>query len=528
MHATHVVILAVLVAASATQAGSLHDLNFHPPARAGPSVAVHGAHWLVLVFSNATGADATAVFPAAAQVQEFKEASANLYADPLNPPTYYPPLPAQTRSVGPADVALAFHKPGPASLYLEAEHITWKATGPGTLVASHQNPCADPAVSNAFVEERAARYNRLCPPSGLVAVTGEWQAPPVQFTLTAENVTVAEWHDAATACSGVPASECPAGGDRQDDSTTVAPARAERRLLTFERLTTRGGHVEAEGSAALVFGGGPTLDLDVVGAARLPAASAPPACPGCTSPDGQTLLIQGNFTLGAITAQPDGTLSAQLAGDVRAAKLDESVLDPASLLGVGAAAGVVAAGLGLAWLVKVLWGALFTKMRPEKAVENDARRAIRDYVAGNPGATFRELRGVTGLKSALLNHHLRVLKGGGLIHEQGHGASRRFLPPGLTSEEQRMKAILLREEPVNEVYELVRRHPWLAQGDLLDLAARELGFSRSTTQHRLGRLVKAGLLVVRHEGRFKLHAVAEAPASFRSVTVPVAPIAVGR
>jgi DNA-binding transcriptional ArsR family regulator len=525
MQGTAVALAAVLVlvpAVAAADPGDALDVTFHPPAQIGPVVAANGTQWLLVLFSNSSQARGSVSFPDSTEGVQYNEVQSlstvpNVTTDapadaPLPPvPKQYPPMQAD----------LAFGAVG--SLFVEAEGIDVQESGlDATLEHEAAGMCATPTVGQQHERERSARFERLCPGES-VALRLEAQRLP-SFAVRATGIKAVEWHGAAIECHSPSAADCPTGGQRQEDSSGLARIHNVRRLLTFERTAGNGGNLTLSGSAVFLMAGGRSLDLAVEGHARLPLASAPPACSGCMAPDGQTLLATGNFTLHAVSWRPDGTLSGKLAGNLAAVRLDETAIDPATLLGAGAVLAGAAAAVGLALLAKPLLGSLFTKMAPGRALGNASRRRILDHIQQHPGATLRELMRATGLSSKSTQHHVRVLKAAGHLEEQAHGNSRRFFLPGPAPAAERTKAILLRKKPLSDLYELVRRHPWLAQSDILDLAARELGFSRSTTQHRLGRLISGGLVAVRHAGRIKLHAVQEAPTSFRPLTPPVSVI----
>lgn len=514
MQRTALVVFTLALVAGSGSAAGLDDVRFSPPAQVGPSVGIEGSQWLLVVFSNMTAGAGVARLPEASLQEEFHDATVKYREDTFSTefPAYVP-APGLSSQLPPLEAALSFTGLGPGSLYIEAENLSWSYQGAETsLDRKPDGICLMPFVGLDRFRERAARYDELCPPVSVHLLTpANLNATPT-FSLKASGVEVLEWHNAAVQCVGT--DQCPGGGAREEETEQVGTITLQRRFLDFRRLTTTGAELEFSGSAVALVGGGPVLDLAINGQARLPLASASAACPGCAAPADQTMALAGNFSLTGIAIQPDGWLAGRVEGDVRSLRFDETSMDPATVFGVGAAV-ATAATVGLVLLLKPLLAAMFTKMRSDNALLNKSRRAIHDYIQQFPGTTLREIRRGTGLASGTVQKHMRALKETGHVIEQRHGATRRFFPPGQDSTAKRTQIILLREKPLGQLFELVRRNPWLSQGDFMNLARRELDWSRSTTQHRLGRLVRGGLVAVRKQGRFKLHAVAETDSSFR-------------
>lgn len=507
-------VAALLLAVPAADA-ALNDLQFVPPATMGPSTAVKGGQWALLVFSNATAASAALRLPAPSQGTEFLETSVRPRGGPMDPvPTQALPLAEVPQSFPPLDVALRFAARDHASLYVEAERIDWSVEGLESTLRHHEAFSLFPSslVGPGSFEQRAARYDEFHPAAGVAFQAGSEETLVPRFVLSAANVTVAEWHQAAVTCAQA---DCPGGGQRDESSPEAGPVAIDRRLLSFQRLTGTGGSLAAEGSSVLALVGGSRVDVEVVGQARLPVANAPPACAECVSPDGRTIRLDGTLSFSGLSVQPDGTMRADVGGDIVGVRLDEAAVDPVLLTGLGVALTATAATAGLLLAAKAILGSLFTRMRPDRALLNATRRGIHSYVEAHPGASLREVAESLGVAVGTVHHHVRVLVGSGRLVEQGHGRARRLFLPSFATEHQRTEAILLREPALKALHDLVRLHPWLTQNDLVDLAARRLASSRSTTQHRLSRLAKGGLLQVRRQGRFRLYGVAEPPSTFR-------------
>ena len=511
-------IVFVLLASAAGASPGL-DLRFHPPAQVGPRLQFTGGQWMVLVFSNQTRADGYVHFAAASAGQQFNEAQTYHDFPPVSDGPKDAPAPGLPKQYPPFAANLSYGG-GPASLYIEAQAISWNTTGADASLDHHPFfGCLLSYVGQGVYDERSGRYDKLCPGESVNAKLDGAVLP--QFKLRAVGVKAVEWHNASLTCAAA-SSDCPTGGDRQEQRFAAGGGYFIRRQLTFERVNGN-GTLEMHGSAAFVMAGGRSLDVAVAGHARLPLASAPPACQGCLAPDGQTFQATGDFTLHGAAIQPDGSLSSHIDGQLANVRFDEAIVAPGALFGIGTAvAAGVAAAVGLGLLVKPLLGSLFTRLRPDAVLRNRNRRAIHEHIEANPGTSFSELRRALGLGVETVRLHLRVLLSAGKVVEQRHGNTRRFFPPGF-AETNRTRIILLRTAVLDDLYALVERHTNLSQKELVELAAHDYGWKRATTQHRLGRLISGGLVVARRQGRMVLHAVQAAPGSFRALT-PVAPV----
>lgn len=134
---------------------------------------------------------------------------------------------------------------------------------------------------------------------------------------------------------------------------------------------------------------------------------------------------------------------------------------------------------------------------------NRNRARIRAVVAAKPGLSFRAISRATGIASGTARHHLSVLQRRREIVEERVG--RRLLayyPAGL-DESKRLKARIQRDAALAQVYETVRRLGQPCQSMILDAVEQP----RSTTQHRLGRLVAMGAVSVRHGVRRSFYEV---------------------
>jgi DNA-binding transcriptional ArsR family regulator len=366
------------------------------------------------------------------------------------------------------------------------------------IMVSHADDCSDSlAGSEESLHYLDARYYDLCPAVEgaflLLRPTGE----AANLTIDSEGLRQAEWHNVQSTC---PTSSCPATS-RRNVQTSRGPfwnmTTASYEFTHVEMSGDTSFHLEAKPRMVLV--GGPDIDLLIDGWLRMPRVEGG-ACQSCIA-DGATLQATGLISLTHLRPTEDGRLTGMLGGDLESARSDETAVDPAAVLGnLPAAVVVTAAAAGLLLLVKVLFGALFTRMTGEEALEHPNRKRLVEHVAKDPGINFRALVRVSGIAAGTTRHHLTILVRSGVITEQGFGATRRFFA-GQAGGDWEHK-VLLREPGLRHLHDWVAANPGVTQMQALDAMAGA-GWSRSTTQHRLQRLCEGGALEARWQGRYK-------------------------
>lgn len=147
----------------------------------------------------------------------------------------------------------------------------------------------------------------------------------------------------------------------------------------------------------------------------------------------------------------------------------------------------------------------------ERALEHPKRQAIFHYVQQNPGANFREVVRRTSIPAGTVRHHLTVLQRSGHLVERPHRSTIRLFE-NRAFDQAWHAVVLLREPALAGLHAWLKANPGSAQKDVLE-GMEAAGWSRSTTQHRLSRLVEAGLVSLRLQGRLKIYAAAEPTAA---------------
>ncbi len=165
--------------------------------------------------------------------------------------------------------------------------------------------------------------------------------------------------------------------------------------------------------------------------------------------------------------------------------------------------------------------ALLTKLKPQNALSHPKRKALMDYIKARPGATFRELLRATGIHSGTARHHVAVLVRSGLVMQQDHKSTHRFFENHGKFNDNWSEVVLLREPELKQLHAWLAANPNSPQKAIL-AAAGEWGWGRSTTQHRLARLAEDGLVVIKQQGRLKLHSVTNAQPA-KAPVVPARP-----
>ncbi|HVL86943.1 MAG TPA: winged helix-turn-helix transcriptional regulator [Candidatus Thermoplasmatota archaeon] len=157
-------------------------------------------------------------------------------------------------------------------------------------------------------------------------------------------------------------------------------------------------------------------------------------------------------------------------------------------------AGVPAAKFGL---LKFAVVPLYTRLRRPDVVEHRHRERLLSEVRGDPGVDATELKRRTGLAWGTIVYHLSVLERERLVSSLREGRHRRFFPQGEIDHGLREPLAVLRNERASHVLSAIRGAPGLAQKDL----SRATGLTPSTVHWHVERLLDAGLVWRRHEGR---------------------------
>lgn len=136
-------------------------------------------------------------------------------------------------------------------------------------------------------------------------------------------------------------------------------------------------------------------------------------------------------------------------------------------------------------------------------LQQPTRRALHEAVAAAPGITFRALVGAVGRPSGTVRHHLDMLLRSEVLREQRAGCALAYVLA--TDQRDAAQLAVLRAPGMALLRDFVANHGRVCQREVLDA----FDAPRGTTQHRLKRLVQAGLVRVAAQGR---HLFYEVPA----------------
>ena len=389
------------------------------------------------------------------------------------------------------------------AVYIEAESISTTA---GQTIGQIDYKASDEGLLKfKRPEDKESNLYRNHLPAGQQAVTRLEGTVPTRFALEATGVRSIEWYNASVECQG---DGCPAPGGPSDATlASISGYNATSERDTYSGMVGALGNVSLTGSFDYLVAGADLLTAGINGRLRLPLATSSPSCDSCIAPTEQTLTLEGSIELRSLQYH-EGSLHGQLVGDLQTARLDETSIDPALL--TGPATAVVAATAAGLFVLKFLLAPLFTRLSKEQALEHPRRRAIFEHVQRNPGTSFRETARVVGIAAGTVRHHLNVLQRAGMVVERPHGATVRFFENHGKHDADWVEVVMLREPALRLLFDWLKQHPKSPQTAILE-AMEVHGWSRSTTQHRLSRLVDAGLATIRLQGRYKMYSVADKP-----------------
>lgn len=492
-----VFILVICILPSVAAVVKLPNLEFGLPAQAGPKISATEASWALLVFDSQQ-AMGRVNFIHEETLQTAVEESLILEATTSRDRTLIP-QPSQSPTTQQVPASFHLNSSGISSVFVSGLNV--KMSLDNTQLAILSNSAGDDLAAYPGADlslERAARYDLLSGGSGTVLLSkGGSSSASVQV----EEIRNLELHGFSFSCP-----ECPDGNDRKIDQTDIPGIRAEQRALAFHSFKAAGGNMTVQGAPKFIVFGGKTPSLVVDGSIRLPGVEGL-TCADCSLDAAGTLAVSGRVWMNAIQASGNNRASADVSGEIASARLGEREISPELLAGIPAA---TAATLGLVLLVKFLAVPLFTRLSKEEALEHPNRQRIFSYVQEHPGANFREVARETGIASGTVRHHLTVLERAGHLVEHAHQGTVRLFENHGKFDQTWSDVVLLREPPLAQIHAWLKENPNSPQKDILE-AFEVQGWSRSTTQHRLARLVEGGVATVRLQGRLKFYGLAVRP-----------------
>lgn len=510
MHHSIVISIAALIAV--TPAATASSVRFELPAQFEGEATVHkGVR--ILLFSLHPADLATFVVDAVNQSEWANRTLTIGKAEHTAIGGGSTPWLEQTESgAAPEAFNMSFGTRGPASLYIEAEAIQITGDLGGVLVPRRTEASYADLTPGISQDQFIYRPHPFDLGDAFVQIL-----PSGLLEITASNVRFMEWFNAEPRCESV---ACPPGGgsSRRSSGQIIPDTQVSLESYSHVSLEPSGAKVAGTGTFALAILSGPSVHITNDGRTRLPRATISD-CQRCSLDADETLTLEGRVELGNLEFEGADAMRGDVAANITAARWDEKVVAPSELgitsLAITGPAGAAVVG-SLVVGVKLLLAGLFTR-RKKDPLQHPRRKAIHDYVVAHPGATFREVAREVRLPAGTARHHLSSLKRAGLLVEHPFHASVRFFENHGKYAKTWRETTVRRDPALAELEAWLNAHPGAAQKDILDAMEQANGWSRSTTQHRLARLVAEGLVHATASGRRLHYQVGQGPAT---VAVP--------
>jgi predicted transcriptional regulator len=168
-------------------------------------------------------------------------------------------------------------------------------------------------------------------------------------------------------------------------------------------------------------------------------------------------------------------------------------------LGIAVGVGVSLVGLGLASLL----GTRF--VNAGNVLENDARRAIFEYIKTNPGCHLRETAGALQLSTTNVLWHLRKLEEANLVNGKKLEGYKVFYPVegGVEAKRMGLALAVLRNPNARQVLGIIARNPGIHQREI----ARIIGVNHGTVRWHLKKLGVVQLVLEVKKGSVAMYYV---------------------
>lgn len=510
--------VAWLVASAPAGATIVPEVRFASPAQVGGDVSATGASWALVLTSPG---HATHLALSGASRLERVEHELVAIGEHRIPRGGFDGWTTERDIEGgplPSNVTFRAEEVGQSSFFLEGR-LAVEVQGAYAAIELPPGQCIDWLLEPEESRNQTTRADKLCPDSWPAVA---FRAPPgatLEYRLAGYDVQRSHWHNMQSSCTD--ATACPPGGSQEDVTVQLTPGDylRTRRHLFEDAQGPPSAQASAAGQAQVLLLGGVSFDLMVSGWVRLPLATGSAGCPDCLAPVDQTFSASGEILLAGLQRAPGGGLQSSLTGDFATARFDEQPIDPRLLQGTTAVAAIGFAA-GLTVLAKAFLASFFTRRTDEETLLHERRRLLYDFVVGNPGVHFREALRGAALPSGAGRHHVTQLVRAGLLVERRIGSKLRLFPAGADSVAWQEVAVA-RNPNLRALHEWITVNPGRNQMEILEAFREGHGWSPSTTQGRLVRLAREGVLAVEDRGRYR-HYRALHPANLAVAPDPLA------
>lgn len=149
-------------------------------------------------------------------------------------------------------------------------------------------------------------------------------------------------------------------------------------------------------------------------------------------------------------------------------------------------------------LVGFLGSALYHRIRPNAALENDTRKVIFEAVCAHPGLGVHAIAKTAGVSYSTATYHLERLQGAGMIVMTPDGNKLCYYKNGgAFTETERRILPLIKNDEASRLLEAIIERPGTYRAEL----AERLGVTATTINWHLKRLREAGLVDETRQGR---------------------------
>lgn len=275
------------------------------------------------------------------------------------------------------------------------------------------------------------------------------------------------------------------------DDPVTGPGTAEEAQRTHRYyLTMEATAWKADGPWFWLVKG---LDLRFAGRLAFQDADGKMELDGEAQPWNKTLVVaDGAFNVSMQAAPGHQTWS--IAGAADTVGIDGRTVaempDPVPTIAIATGSGFA---LWAIWL-------LVSRHLLRDPLENGVRQRIYQAIEDNDGLRLREVQRVTGKANGQAVYHLRVLRMAGLVQRQRTDAGAMYVVTG-TQPLAAVRSTAARSTELRKLLALIGENEGSVQGDVVEAASKRLGWPRSTTRYRLGRLEKFGLINAQRRGR---------------------------
>ena len=170
----------------------------------------------------------------------------------------------------------------------------------------------------------------------------------------------------------------------------------------------------------------------------------------------------------------------------------EAPAPSAARVGIAAAGGVATSFLGVAGI------ALYHRIRPTTALENETRKQIFDAVCSQPGLGVHAIARTAAVSYSTATYHLeRLVDAGMLVMTPDGNKLCYYKNGGAFTENERRILPLVKNEEAAKLLEAIMERPGTYRAEL----AEKLGVTATTINWHLKRLREAGLIEETRMGR---------------------------